>query len=188
MFQAWLVQKEIENPSKGHHWHFCMGRKHPKHTWDNLLHFFHVSSASWFQSNMAAAAKSLLEDWAVWMLSLQRCLVWSSVLVLSFLPVLEQTWPGKLEFSKLGGIAKTLTGRTTSSVPACPMQYLPRWIFFSPMLLFSNSSCDALDVRKPNNNQKETEKPPNSNKFQPQTLQCLETDVEYSGDMLVVGP
>lgn len=72
---------------------------------------------------------------------------------------LEQAWPGNLEFSRLGGIAKTLRGRTGSSVPACPMQYMPRWIIFPPTLLFSNSSCDASEVRQPNaNNQKEKKK------------------------------
>lgn len=37
-----------------------MDRTHPKHSWDNLLHFFHVSLASLFQSNVTPAAKSLL--------------------------------------------------------------------------------------------------------------------------------
>ena len=37
-----------------------MGKMHPKHAWDNLHHFFHISSASLFQSNVTPAAKSLL--------------------------------------------------------------------------------------------------------------------------------
>lgn len=158
-FRHDLFRKKIENPSKEHHRHFWMGRKHPKHTRDNLLHVFRVSSASWFQSKMAAAAQSLLEDWAVWMLSLQRCLVWSSVLVLSFLPVWSKPDQGNWSFPSWVALPKLQQAGQPTLYLLVPCSACLDGFFFFPTLLFSNSSRDASDVRTPNNYNQKAKKP-----------------------------
>lgn len=144
MFQAWHIQKKIESPSKEHHWHFYMGRKHPKHTWDNLYSI----SFMFLQPLDSKVTRHPLPKACciVWMLSLQRCLVLSSVLVVSFLPagIWSQPDQGNWSFPSWVELPKlsVLAGRTASTVPACPMQDLPRWFFF-----FLPPRCSFLTPR-----------------------------------------
>lgn len=55
-------------------------------------------------------------------------------------------------------------GRQDIQLCTCLSRAVPAQVFFfSPTLLFSNSSCDASDVRKPNNNNQKEKKNPTPN-------------------------
>lgn len=117
-----------------------------------------------FKETWQLLPKACLEDWAVRMLSLQRCLVWSSVLVLSYLPVWSKPDQGNWSFPSWVALPKLCQAGQPAMYLLVPCSTcLGGFFFFPPTLLFSNSSCDATDVRKPNNNNQKEKKPKTTN-------------------------